>query len=90
MGLKPPPREHVVATGRVTAVVGRWRGQAGRHTPLSEVAADAVEVTEDHGDQVLVVGAVVDDAGLVMPSMRWLYWCPALGTRLGPLASPTG
>ena len=66
MGLKPPPREHVVATGRMTAVVGEWRGQAESHTPLSEVAVDAVEVTEDHDDQVLVVDAVVGEAGLVM------------------------
>ena len=82
MGLKPPPRKHVVATGRATAVVGRWRGQAGGHAPVSEVADDAVEVTEDHGDQVLVVEAVVDEAGLVMSSMRWLSWCPKLDVGL--------
>ena len=57
---------------------------------MSEVADDAVEVTEDHGDQVLVVEAVVDEAGLVMSSVRWLYWCPELGTGMGPLASPGG
>ena len=82
MGLKPPPRKHVVAAGRATAVVGRWRGQAGGRAPVSEVADDAVEVTEDHGDQVLVVEAVVDEAGLIMSSMRWLSWCPKLDVGL--------
>ena len=82
MGLKPPPREHVVATGRMTAVVGEWRRQAESHPPLSGVADDAVEVTEDHDDQVLVVEAVVDEAGLVMSSMRWLSWCPKLDVEL--------
>ena len=90
MGLKPPPREHVVATGRVTVVEGRWRGQAGRLAPVPDVADDAVEVTVDLEDQVLVVEAVVDEASLVVTSMRWLYWCPSLGTRVGPLLSPDG
>ena len=49
---------------------------------MSEVADDAVEVTEDHDDQVLVVEAVVDEAGLVMSSMRWLSWCPKLDVEL--------
>ena len=89
MGLKPPPREHVVATGRMTAVVGEWRRQAESHPPFSDVAAGAVEV-EAHDDQVLVVEAVVDEAGLVMSSMRWLSWCPKLDVGLGPLASPPG
>ena len=88
MGLKPPPREHVVATGRATAVGERWRGQAGRHAPVSDEADDAVEVTEDHGDQVLVVEAVVDEVGLIMSSMRWLDWCMSPGTSVRPLTSP--
>ena len=55
---------------------------------MSDEADDAVEVTEDHGDQVLVVEAVVDEAGLIMSSMRWLNWCPSPGTRVRPLTSP--
>ena len=70
MGLKPPPREHVVATGRVTVVEGRWRGQAGRLAPVPDVADDAVEVTKDLGDQVLVVEAVVVEASLVMGALQ--------------------
>ena len=57
---------------------------------MPDVADDAVEVTEDHGDQVLVVEAVVDEVGLIMSSMRWLKRCPSLGTRVGPLTSPAG
>ena len=87
MGLKPPPRNDVVALGKATAVGGGWRGQAERHAPESDVADDAIEVTEDHEDQVLAVEAVVDEARLVLVSMRWLYWCPKFSTRFGPLAS---
>ena len=86
MGLKPPPRNNVVALGKATAVGGGWRGQAKRLAPESDVADDA-EVTEDHEDQVLAVEAVVDEAGLVLVSMRWLCWCPKGGARFGPLAS---
>ena len=82
MGLKPPPREHVVATGRLTAGVGEWRRPAESHPPLSGVAGDAVVDPEAHDDQVLVGGVVVDEAGLVVSSMRWLSWCPKLDVEL--------
>ena len=90
VGLKPPPREHVVATGWATAMMGRWRGRARGLTPVSDKANDAVEVAEDRGDQELVVDVVVDEAGLVLSSMRWLSWWPAFGTRVGPLTPPGG
>ena len=70
VGLKPPPREHVVATGWATAMMGRWRGRARGLTPVSDKANDAVEVAEDREDQALVVDAVVDEAGLVLLSLR--------------------
>ena len=57
---------------------------------MSDEADDAVEAAEVHGDQVVVVEAVVDKAGLIMSSMRWLKRCPSLGTRVGPLTSPAG
>ena len=100
MGLKPPPRERVVATGRVTAVVGRWRGLAGRHTPVANETDDAVDVAEDRACQALVVEAQVADAGQAAPTRRWLQasstcghtqvWCggAALCTRMRSLASP--
>ena len=82
VGLKPPPREHVVATGRLTAGVGEWRRPAESHPPLSSVADGAVVDPEDRDDQVLVGEAVVDEAGLVVSSMRWLSWCPKLDVGL--------
>ena len=82
MGLKPPPREHVVATGRLTAGVEEWRRPAESHPPLSGVADDAVVDPEGRDDQVLVGEAVVDEAGLVVSSMRWLSWCPKLDVEL--------
>ena len=74
VGLKPPPREHVVATGWATAMMGRWRGRARGLAPVSDKANDAVEVAEDREDQALVVDAVVDEAGLVLSSLRWRSW----------------
>ena len=70
MGLKPPPREHVVATGRLTAGVGEQRRQAESHPPLAGVADDAVVDPKDRDDQVLVLEAVVDVAGLIVSSLR--------------------
>ena len=70
VGLKPPPREHVVATGRLTAGLEEWRRPAESHPPLPGVAEDAVVDPEDHDDQVLVGEAVIDEAGLVVSSMR--------------------
>ena len=74
VGLKPPPREHVVATGWATAMMVRWRGWAGGLAPVSDKANDAVEVAEDREDQALVVDEVVDEAGLVLSSLRWRSW----------------
>ena len=90
VGLKPPPRGHVVATGWVAAMMGRWRGRASGLAPVSDKANDAVEVAEDREDQALVVDEVVDEAGLVLLSMRWRSWWPAFGTRVGPLTPPSG
>ena len=70
MGLKPPSREHVVATGRLTAGEGEARRQAGSLPPLAGVADDAVVAPQDHDDQVLVLEAVVDVAGLIVSSLR--------------------
>ena len=72
MGLKPPPRERVMATGRVAVVVGRWQGLAGRHTPVANEADDAVDVAEDHACRVLVVETVVAVADQAAPPRRWL------------------
>ena len=70
MGLKPPSREHVVATGRLTAGEGKARRQAGSLPPLAGVADDAVVAPQDRDDQVLVLEAVVDVAGLIVSSLR--------------------
>ena len=71
MGLKPPPRAHVVAAGEVTAVVEEWQGQAEGHAPVSDVAGDAAAVVEDDADRVLVVEANVDRAAQAAPWVRW-------------------
>ena len=70
VGLKPPQRGRMVATGWVAAMMGRWRGRASGLVPVSDKANDAVEAAEDREDQALVVDAVVDEAGLVLLSLR--------------------
>ena len=84
MGLKPPPREHVVATGRLTAGEGEKRRQAGSLPPLAGVADDAVVAPQDQDDQVVVHVAVVGVAGLVLSSSRGLSWCPKPMVELCP------
>ena len=68
VGLKPPPRGHVVATGWVAAMMGRWRGRASGLAPVSDKANDAVEVAEDRGDQELVVDVVLDELSVSAPN----------------------
>ena len=70
MGLKPPLREHVVATGRMTAGVSRYRGEAESHPSLGGVADDAVVAPHDDDDQVLVLEADVEVVDLVVSLLR--------------------
>ena len=68
VGLKPPSREHVVATDRLTAGKGMTRRQAGSLPPLVGVDDDAVVDLLDQADHEVVHVAVVGVAGLVMSS----------------------
>ena len=70
MGLKPPLREHVVATGRMTAGVSRYRGEAESHPSVGGVADDAVVAPHDDDDQVLVLEAEVEVVDLVVSLLR--------------------
>ena len=88
MGLKPPSRERMVATGRLTAVEMEARRWAGGHPPLADVAEGAVEALEDQVDHVEVRAAVDGVAWLVMMSMRGLSWGPNSMVRLCSWGSP--
>ena len=70
VGLKPPLREHVVATGRMAAVVRRYRGEAGSRPSPAGVADDAVVAPHDGDDQVLVLEANVEAVDLVVSLLR--------------------
>ena len=76
MGLKPPSRGRMVATGRLTAVEVETRRWAGGRPPLAGVAEVAVVAVQDRVDHDVVHTAVVDVAWLVMLSVRRLSWCP--------------
>ena len=89
MGLKPPSRGRMVATGRLTAVeVGTRRWASGR-PPLAGVAEVAVEALLDQVDHDVVHEAVVGVAWLVMMSVRGLSWCPKPMVELCPWVSPS-
>ena len=70
VGLKPPLRKHVVATGRMAAVVRRYRGEAGRRPTPAGVADDAVVAPHDSDAQVLVLEADVEAVDLMASSLR--------------------
>ena len=70
VGLKPPLRKRVVATGRMAAVVSRYRGEAESHPSLGGVADDAVVAPHDGDDQVLVLEADVEAVDLIVSSLR--------------------
>ena len=89
MGLKPPSREHVVATGRLTAGEGKARRQAGSLPPLVGVGDDAVVALQDQADHEVVHVAVVGVAGLVVSSLGGLSWCPKPMIELCPWVSPS-
>ena len=90
MGLKPPSRGRMVATGRLTAVEVEARRWAGGHPPLAGVAEVAVEALQDRVDHDVVHAAVVGVAWLVMMSVRGLSRCPKPMVRPCPWASPSG
>ena len=84
MGLKPPSREHVVATGRLTAGEGIARRQAGSLPPRAGVGDDAVVALQDQADHEAVHVAVVGVAGLVMSSFGRQSWCSKPQVELCP------
>ena len=88
MGLKPPSREHVVATVRLTAGKGTRR-QAGSLPPPVGVDDDAVVDLLDQADHEVVHVAVVGVAGLVVSSLGGLSWCPKPMVELCPWVSPS-
>ena len=90
MGLKPPSRGRMVATGRLTAVEGEARRWAGGRPPLAGVAEVAVVALLDQVDHDVVHEAVVGVAWLVMMSVRGLSWCPKPMVGPWPWASPSG
>ena len=63
VGLKPPLREHMVASGRVAAGTRAYGGTAEWPPTFADVADDTVVVPRDNGDQVLVLDAVVEVVG---------------------------
>ena len=90
MGLKPPSRGRMVATGRLTAVEVEARRWAGGRPPLAGVAEVAVVALQDQVDHDVVHEAVVGVAWLVMMSVRGLSWCPKPTVGPWPWASPSG
>ena len=90
MGLKPPSRGRMVATGWLTAVEVEAQRWAGGRPPLGGVAEVAVVALLDQVDHGEVHEAVVDVAWLVMMSMRELSWCPKPMVGPWPWASPSG
>ena len=90
MGLKPPSRGRMVATGRLTAVEVEARRWAGGRPPLAGVAEVAVVAFQDRVDHDVVHAAVVGVAWLVMMSVRGLSWCPKPMVGPWPWASPSG
>ena len=76
VGLKPPSRGRMVATGRLTAVEVERRRWAGGRPPLAGVADVGVVAVQDRVDHDVVHTAVVGVAWLVMLSVRGLSWCP--------------
>ena len=69
MGLKPPSRGRMVATGRLTAVEVEARRWAGGRPPLDGVAEVDVEALLDQVDHDGVHEAVVDVSWLALMSM---------------------
>ena len=63
VGLKPPMREHMVASGRMAAGTRAYGGTAEWPPAVADVADDTVVVPRAAGDQVLVLDAVVDIVG---------------------------
>ena len=72
MGLKPPSRGRMGATGWLTAVEVTAQRGAGGHPPLDGVAEVAVVAPLDEVDHDEVHEAVVDVAWLVLMSMQEL------------------
>ena len=90
MGLKPPSRGRMVATGGLTAVEVEARRWARGLPPLAGVAEVAVVALQDQVDHDVVHVAVVGVAWLVMLSLRGLSWCPKPMVGPWPWASPSG
>ena len=90
MGLKPPSRGRMVATGGLTAVEVEARRWARGLPPLAGVAEVAVVALQDQVDHDVVHVAVVGVAWLVMLSVRGLSWCPKPMVGPWPWASPSG
>ena len=90
MGVEPPSREHMVATGGLTAVKEEARRWARGPPPLADVAERAVEALEDQIDHVEVRAAVVGVAWLVVMSMRGLSRGPNPMVRPCSWGSPSG
>ena len=63
VGLKPPLREHMVASGRVAAGTRAYGGTAECPPTLADVADDTVVILRAADDKVLVLDAVVDVVG---------------------------
>ena len=90
MGLKPPSRGRLVATGGLTVVEMETQRWAGGPPPLADVAGRAVEALEDQVDHVEVRAAVVGVAWLVVMSMRGLSGGPKPMVRPCSWGSPSG
>ena len=90
MGLKPPSRGRMVATGGLTAVEVEARRWARGLPPLAGVAEVAVVALQDQVDHDVVHVAVVGVAWLVMLSLGGLSWCPKPMVGPWPWASPSG